>query len=51
MPSHYEGDLLAVSNNPYIATLVEWHSRYVMLVKVVGKHTASVVSALIKLMN
>jgi len=32
----------------YIATLVERHSRYVMLVKVPNKDTESVVSALIK---
>ncbi|MFM0285030.1 IS30 family transposase, partial [Paraburkholderia sediminicola] len=48
VPGHWEGDLLAGSNNTHIATLVERHSRYVMLVKVAGKDTASVVSALIK---
>jgi len=32
----------------YIATLVERHSRYVMLVKVANKDTESVISALIK---
>jgi IS30 family transposase len=51
IPGHWEGDLLAGSNNTYIATLVERHSRYVMLVKVAGKDTASVVSALIKQVN
>jgi IS30 family transposase len=51
VPGHWEGDLLAGSNNTYIATLVERHSRYVMLVKVAGKDTASVVSALIKQVN
>ena len=44
LPGHWEGDLLAGSNNTYIAALVERHSRYVMLVKVAGKDTASVVS-------
>ncbi len=48
VPGHWEGDLIAGSRNSYIATLVERHSRYVMLVKVAGKDTQSVVSALIK---
>jgi IS30 family transposase len=48
VPGHWEGDLIAGSNNSYIATLVERHSRYVMLVKVKNKDTQSVVSALIK---
>lgn len=34
---HWEGDLIAASNNSYIATLVERHSRYVMLAKVESK--------------
>ena len=48
VPGHWEGDLIAGSNNSYIATLVERHTRYVMLAKVKDKTTASVVSALIK---
>lgn len=48
VPGHWEGDLIAGSRNSYIATLVERQSRYVMLVKVANKDTASVVSALIK---
>jgi IS30 family transposase len=48
VPGHWEGDLIAGSRNSYIATLVERHSRYVMLVKVQNKDTESVVSALIK---
>ena len=48
VPGHWEGDLIAGSNNSYIATLVERHSRYVMLAKVKNKDTMSVVSALIK---
>ncbi len=45
---HWEGDLISGSNNSHMATLVERHSRYVMLVKVKGKDTESVISALIK---
>ena len=48
LPGHWEGDLIAGSHNSYIATLVERHTRYVMLVKVESKDTDSVVSALIK---
>jgi IS30 family transposase len=43
---HWEGDLIGGSENSYVATLVERHSRYVMLVKVANKETESVVSAL-----
>ena len=43
-----EGDLIGGSKNSYIATLVERHTRYVMLAKVPNKDTRSVVSALIK---
>ncbi len=48
VPGHWEGDLIAGSKNSYIATLVERHTRYVMLAKVKNKDTESVVSALIK---
>ena len=48
VPGHWEGDLLAGSKNSYIATLVERHTRYVMLAKVTNKDTHTVVSALIK---
>ena len=48
VPGHWEGDLLSGSKNSYIATLVERHTRYVMLAKVANKDTATVVSALIK---
>jgi IS30 family transposase len=48
IPGHWEGDLIAGSKNSYIATLVERHSRYVMLVKVKNRDTESVVSGLIK---
>ena len=48
VPGHWEGDLLEGSNNSVIATLVERHSRYVMLAKLDNKETNTVVSALIK---
>ena len=48
IPGHWEGDLIEGSNNSYIATLVERHSRYVMLAKVVRKDSKTVISALIK---
>jgi IS30 family transposase len=47
IPGHWEGDLLSGSNNTHMATLVERHSRFTLLVKVAGKDTASVVEALI----
>ena len=46
IPGHWECDLLAGGKNSYIATLVERHSRFLMLVKVPSKDTAVVVSAL-----
>jgi IS30 family transposase len=48
VPGHWEGDLLFGSKNSQIATLVERHTRYVMLVKVAGKDTETVINALIK---
>ena len=48
IPGHWEGDLIGGTKNSYIATLIERHSRYVMLVKVANKDTRSVVSALIR---
>jgi IS30 family transposase len=46
VPGHWEGDLIAGSNNSYIATLVERHSRFVSLVQVANRESATVVSAL-----
>jgi IS30 family transposase len=46
IPGHWEGDLLSGAKNSYIATLVERHSRFAMLVKVRSKETEAVVSAL-----
>lgn len=48
VPGHWEGDLLIGSKNSQMATLVERQSRYVMLVKVAGHDTETVVNALIK---
>ena len=48
VPGHWEGDLLCGSKNSFIVTLVERHSRYVMLAKVPNKDTETVVNALIK---
>jgi IS30 family transposase len=48
VPGHWEGDLLSGAKNSYIATLVERHTRYVMLAKVANKDTQTVISALIK---
>jgi len=49
--SHWEGDLISGSNNSHIATLVERHSRYVMLARLEGKDTKTVINALIKQAN
>jgi IS30 family transposase len=46
VPGHWEGDLLSGSRNTHIATLVERSSRFVMLVRVGGKDTETVVAAL-----
>ena len=46
VPGHWEGDLLSGANNTYIATLVERHTRFAMLLKVPSKDTATVVAAL-----
>ena len=46
VPGHWEGDLIAGCANTHIATLVERQSRFTMLVRVEGKDTKTVVSAL-----
>lgn len=48
IPGHWEGDLIAGSKNSHIVTLVERHSRFVMLAKIKDRKSESVVSALIK---
>ena len=48
IPGHWEGDLIAGTGGSYIATLVERHSRYCVLVKVNSKNSDEVISALIR---
>jgi IS30 family transposase len=48
VPGHWEGDLLFGNASSQIATLVERQTRYVMLVKVAGKDSETVINALIK---
>jgi len=48
VPGHWEGDLVFGSGNSQIATLVERQTRYVMLLKLEGKDSQTVVNALIK---
>ena len=51
VPGHWEGDLIRGSSNSYVATLVERHSRFVMLVALEGYDTVSVVDALVAKMR
>jgi IS30 family transposase len=46
VPGHWEGDLLTGANNTHIATLVERHTRFTMLLRIPSKDTATVVTAL-----
>ena len=48
LPGHWEGDLLAGHKRSNIATLVERHSRYVVLVRLRERDAASVARALIR---
>lgn len=51
IPGHWEGDLIAGTQNTHIATLVERQSRFRILVKLEGKDAGSVTNALIHRMN
>ncbi len=46
VPGHWEGDLICGSKNSHIATVVERQTRFTVLVKVEGKDTTTVISAL-----
>lgn len=48
VPGHWEGDLVQGSNSSCIATLVERHSRYVMLIKLPDKRSETLVAALVE---
>ena len=48
VPGHWEGDLLTGARNSHVATLVERHSRFVLLIRLPGKDTDNVVRALAK---
>jgi len=51
VPGHWEGDLISGSRNSHIVTLVERHTRFVMLAKLRSKETNDVVAALTKKMQ
>jgi IS30 family transposase len=51
VPGHWEGDLISGSGNTHIATLVERHSRFVLLAKLRSKETNDVVAALTRKMS
>jgi len=46
VPGHWEGDLISGSNNSHIITLVERHTRYLMLAKVPSRQSVDVVKIL-----
>jgi IS30 family transposase len=46
VPGHWEGDLIVGSRHSYVATLVERHTRYVLLAKLPDKRTETVVDVL-----
>ena len=51
VPGHWEGDLIAGGRSTYVATLVERHSRFVMLMKVESKDSMAFAAALARKIN
>ena len=51
VPGHWEGDLLAGSNESYIVTLVERQTRFVMLGKIADRSSETVVAAVQRLIR
>jgi len=51
VPGHWEGDLLAGTVNSHIVTIVERRSRFVMLIKIPSRDSATVVDAIAKHMR
>jgi IS30 family transposase len=51
VPGHWEGDLIVGSNGTHILTLVERHTRYVMLGALENKQTETVVGVLTRLIK
>lgn len=51
VPGHWEGDLISGRGNTHIATLVERHSRFVLLAKLPSRETSDVVAALTRKMG
>ena len=47
VPGHWEGDLVSGKANTHIATLVERHSRYVVLARLESRQSEDVVAALV----